>query len=172
MEVPYFPSPVWNSSFEDNDASTTLDTSVETENDSMTRYDIRDAHDHKLLPHTSRSSPGAPLGKELHSMLGYFDDVESFTSKAIQLKYDDVISPSTKAPPSSQHQNQGPNYFYQGMSPLERMIPSDGESNRGTTKATRGNHVRRSTGFELEVMQESDDATEAKMSSPATSVRC
>jgi hypothetical protein len=87
MEEPIFSPQAWNSSFNDNDASTTLDTSLETENDSIVRYDTRDGHRPKVL--TSRSSPGAPLGKDMHNMLGYFDDVDTFNAK-VQLQFIDT----------------------------------------------------------------------------------
>ncbi|UZJ57212.1 hypothetical protein CBS101457_006532 [Exobasidium rhododendri] len=169
MESSYYPSPVWNSSFDDVDASTTLDTSIETENDSITRYNIRDGlQDHKMP--TSRSSPGAPLGKKLHSMLGYFDDVGSFTSKALQLhQYEDVFSPP-RISPSSQLFQQQQQTLCQKRSPTDTKMP--GESPLMISKSRvphRGGHVRQNTGFEMGIMHESDECVEGNISSPTMS---
>jgi hypothetical protein len=170
MESPYFPSPVWNSSFEDNDASTTLDTSIETENDSTTRFDLRNGlHDRKMP--TSRSSPGAPLGKKMHSMLGYFDDVESFTSKTTQLNpYEDIFSPpGLHLSPKQQTLQQ--NLFHHNGSAVDVLILGDGEAIKGKGRGQyRGGHSRKNTGCDLEVMQESDESVEGQLSSPVMNV--
>lgn len=137
MEDPYFTTPAWNSSFDDNDASTTLDTSVETVNDSVTsnhckvidanhgdRFGLQNHqhHQHQHKYPISRSSPGAPLSKEYHSAHGYFDDIESFTSSVLPLKYDDNISPRTLHPSLSSQRSQS---LHQKGSSIDTAIPGD-----------------------------------------------
>lgn len=158
MDTTFYPSPVWNSSFDNHDASTTLDdTTLETENDSMIRYDDQRP---KIL--TTRSSPGGPLGKETHhhhhhKLGGYFDDLDSFTSKAFRLDYDDGLSPR-ELPKLT------PNYLHQKASSVDT-----------TTNETvkQSQQSRRNTGFDLDVMHESDEVIQLDPSSPpAMSVSC
>lgn len=155
MAEPTFATPAWNSSFDDNDASTTLDTSLETENGSIVRYDMHNGHRPKVL--TSRSSPGAPLGKEIHTMLGYFDDVDTFSTKALRLHYDDVPSFPGLAHPSHSASHT--------HSPIDNAITSDGgESMKVAHRG--GIHGLR---CDLDVMHESDEGADADLSSPVMS---
>ena len=159
MDGVFFPLPVWNSSFDDNDASTTLDTSLETENDSMVRCDGGDSH--KVS--TSCSSPGVPLGKGLHGMLSYFDDVESFTSKSIRLPYQDVLSPLGHL------SQQG---FFQQKGSSDTATPFDMEGSKATASKSQDGPVQsgKQSDFALDVTLESDEVVEASISSPAMSV--
>ena len=93
----------WNSSFDDNDASTTLDTSLDTTaaSDSMVGKHSRSEMEAAVTNpfqqmsklHTSRSSPTRPFDKDVHKARGYFDDVESFTSAAMRLQHEEALSP-------------------------------------------------------------------------------
>lgn len=154
MDTTFYPSPIWNSSFEDHDASTTLDTTLETENDSMIRCEDQRP---KIL--TTRSSPGGPLSKEahhhhhLHKLGGYFDDLDSFTTNAFRLNYDDALSPLE---PSKKIQ-QRPSYLHQKISSVDTTIKETVESTQRS---------RRNTGFGMVVMHESDEVVQLVPSSP------
>lgn len=80
-------------------------------------------------------------------MLGYFDDVDTFSTKALRLHCDDSVSPPGLAPPSQLNSL---------ASLVDNAVVSQGNKTVG------GIHTRR---FDLDVMHEADEVADADLSS-------